>query len=175
MSNILIVYSTRDGQTLKICQTLQTEIETACHQVTLTPLDAGDAIDFSQFDKIVIGASIHYGFHDDRIHALVKRNQTLLNSKPSAFFSVNIVARKPGKNTPETNPYLLKFLKKIAWKPKLLAVFAGKLDYPSYSVFDRWMIRFIMWLTKGPTNPEAVIEFTDWQQVQVFAQQVIKM
>jgi menaquinone-dependent protoporphyrinogen oxidase len=32
-----------------------------------------------------------------------------------------------------------------------------------------------MWLTKGPTNPEAVIEFTDWQQVQAFAQQVIKM
>lgn len=175
MSNILIIYSSKDGQTLKICQTLQTEIEMARHQVTLTALDEADAIDFSRFDKIVIGASIHYGHHDAGIHALIKRNQALLGSKPSAFFSVNIVARKPGKNTPETNPYLLKFLKKIAWKPKQLAVFAGKLDYPSYPAFDRWMIRFIMWLTKGPTNPDAVIEFTDWQQVQAFAQQVIKM
>ncbi len=175
MSKILIVYSSQDGQTLKICQTLQAEIETVLYQVTLTSLDAADAIDFSLFDKIVIGASIHYGHHDAGVHALIKRHQTLLNSKPSAFFSVNIVARKPGKNTPETNPYLLKFLKKIAWKPKLLAVFAGKLDYPSYSAFDRWMIRFIMWLTKGPTHPDAVIEFTDWHQVQAFAQQIIKM
>ena len=53
-----------------------------------------------------------------------------------------------------------------------LAVFAGKLDYPRYRPFDRFMIRLIMWMTKGPTDPNAVIEFTDWQQVEAFGRQV---
>ena len=76
------------------------------------------------------------------------------------------------KNRPDTNPYLRKFLGQIAWKPTYLAVFAGKLDYPRYRPFDRFMIRLIMWMTKGPTDPNAVIEFTDWQQVEAFGRQV---
>jgi menaquinone-dependent protoporphyrinogen oxidase len=91
---------------------------------------------------------------------------------PSAFFSVNIVARKPEKNRPETNPYMKKFLRQIAWRPMLVAVFAGKLDYPRYGFLDRMMIRLIMALTKGPTDPSTVVEFTDWRQVDAFAGQV---
>jgi menaquinone-dependent protoporphyrinogen oxidase len=85
---------------------------------------------------------------------------------------VNIVARKPEKNTPATNPYLIKFLRQISWQPKLLGVFAGKLDYPRYGVFDRFMIRLIMRMTQGPTDPKAVIDFTDWLQVEAFARSV---
>jgi menaquinone-dependent protoporphyrinogen oxidase len=96
----------------------------------------------------------------------------VLAAKPSAFFSVNIVARKPNKNTPETNPYLKKFLKKISWQPPLLGVFAGKLNYPIYGPLDRLMIRFIMLITKGPTDPKTVVEFTDWANVEVFAHAV---
>ena len=98
----------------------------------------------------------------------INRNKLLLDSKPNAFFSVNIVARKPEKNQPDTNPYMRKFLKQIAWRPKQLAVFAGKLEYTKYSFFDRLMIRLIMFITKGPTDPKTVIEFTDWQQVESF-------
>ena len=68
-----------------------------------------------------------------------------------------------------------KFLKRIAWKPKQLAVFAGKIDYPRYAFFDRLMIRFIMWMTKGPTHPSTVVEFTDWQQVEAFGDVVARM
>ncbi|WP_370654382.1 flavodoxin domain-containing protein [Rhodoferax sp.] len=47
-------------------------------------------------------------------------------------------------------------------------MFAGKLDYPRYRFVDRFMIRLIMFMTNGPTDPKAVIEFTDWQQVEAF-------
>ena len=93
-------------------------------------------------------------------------------SKPNAFFSVNVVARKPGKNQPQTNPYLKKFLKQISWQPKELAVFAGKLDYPRYSYWDKQIIRFIMWMTKGPTDPTGTFEFTDWDAVDEFGRQI---
>jgi len=90
------------------------------------------------------------------------------------FFSVNLVARKLDKNRPETNPYLKSFLRQISWKPKELAVFAGKIDYPSYNSFDRTVIRLIMWMTNGPTDPSTVNEFTDWHQVELFGQALSK-
>ena len=74
--------------------------------------------------------------------------------------------------SPETNPYLQKFLKQIKWKPQNLGVFAGKISYPDYGFVDKQMIRFIMWMTKGPTDPTTVTEFTDWSKVEEFGQMV---
>ncbi|MDH5211994.1 MAG: menaquinone-dependent protoporphyrinogen IX dehydrogenase, partial [Betaproteobacteria bacterium] len=52
------------------------------------------------------------------------------------------------------------------------AVFAGMLDYPRYGFWDRQIIRFIMLLTRGPTDPRAVVEFTDWSMVDAFGRSV---
>jgi len=172
---ILIVYSTTDGHTIVICRRLQSVIEQHGHRVTLVCIDDWQQVDLKAYDKIVIGASIRYGKHNPKVFDFIKRNQALLDSKPNAFFSVNVVARKPEKNQPHTNPYLLKFLKRITWKPKQLGVFAGKIDYPRYKFFDRMMIRFIMWITKGPTHPSTVVEFTDWQRVEAFGKVIAGM
>ena len=167
MSRILIIYSTTDGHTEKICQRLCQVVEQQ-HQVTLISIDDEPNLDLESFDKIILGASIRYGKHHKKVYEFIKRNEQLLDSKPNAFFSVNVVARKPEKNQPETNPYLRKFLKQISWQPKELAVFAGKIDYKKYSFLDRQIIRLIMWITKGPTDPETVVEFTNWKQVETF-------
>jgi menaquinone-dependent protoporphyrinogen oxidase len=132
-------------------------------------------VELNKFNKIVIGASIRYGKHSKMIYQFISNHQQILDEKPNAFFSVNVVARKPDKNRPETNPYLKKFLSQISWKPKELAVFAGKIDYQKYTILDRLMIRMIMWITKGPTDPKAKIEFTDWNQVNNFGQLISKM
>ena len=41
--------------------------------------------------------------------------------------------------------------------------------------FDRTMIRLIMWMTKGPTDPTLTVEFTDWDKVDEFARMVADM
>jgi menaquinone-dependent protoporphyrinogen oxidase len=82
------------------------------------------------------------------------------------------VARKPEKRTPETNPYVRKFLDNISWKPSLIGIFAGKIDYPRYAFIDKTMIRFIMWMTGGPTDPTGTFEFTDWNAVDEFGRQI---
>jgi menaquinone-dependent protoporphyrinogen oxidase len=172
MTDTLIAYSTVDGHTLRICERVGDLLRDGGHSVTLWAIDGGGGIDLEAFQRIVIGASIRYGKHRQQVNDFIDRHLAELERVPCAFFSVNVVARKPGKDTPETNPYLQKFLKTISWRPQLLAVFAGKLDYPSYGFWDRLAIRFIMWMTKGPTDPTAVIEFTDWQRVDEFARRV---
>ena len=175
MANILILYSTTDGHTREICLRLQKVIENSGNQVTLIDINNAAAIELDSFDKIVIGASIRYGKHSPAVYEFIKANAPVLDARPNAFFTVNVVARKAGKNTPDTNPYLKKFLRQIAWKPKILAVFAGKIEYKRYGFLDRTMIRFIMWMTKGPTDPDTNIEFTDWDKVEEFGRTVSSM
>ena len=174
MAKLLIIYSTTDGHTRSICERLES-IAAERNEVSLVAMAEQPDTDVSQFDKIVIGASIRYGKHQQEVFDFIARNRQELDARPNAFFTVNVVARKPEKNTPETNPYLQKFLKKIEWRPQNLAVFAGKIDYPRYGFIDRTMIRFIMWMTKGPTDPTLTVEFTDWDKVEAFGHRVAEM
>ena len=70
------------------------------------------------------------------------------------------------------SPYMQKFLELSKWSPKNLSVFAGKIDYPQYKFVDKQMIRFIMWMTKGPTDINGTFEFTDWVKVESFAKEL---
>lgn len=175
MADILIIYSTTDGHTVKICRRLQQVIEDRNNRVTLVSIDTAEPIDLNAYDKVVIGASIRYGKHRPAVYEFIESNMQGLDSKSNAFFSVNVVARKPEKNQPETNPYLRKFLKQISWRPQRLAVFAGKIDYRKYKYWDRQIIRLIMWITRGPTDPGTNIEFTDWEQVENFGRVICDM
>ncbi|MDR0577305.1 MAG: menaquinone-dependent protoporphyrinogen IX dehydrogenase [Candidatus Accumulibacter sp.] len=175
MAAILILYSTVDGHTRAICERIARVIEAAGHGVVLSRVEDAGGVDPAAYDKVVIGASIRYGRHRRSVFDFIEARLDALESRPSAFFTVNVVARKPGKNRPETNPYLRKFLRRTRWKPRLLDVFAGRLDYPSYRPLDRLAIRFILWMTKGPTDPATVVEFTDWARVDAFARQVAEL
>ena len=172
MARILLAYSTVDGHTQKICERLRLCFETHGHAVTLASLSDTPLPDPESFDKIVVGASIRYGKHRQELYDFIRINQRSLDDRPSAFFSVNVVARKSGKSSPDTNPYMRGFGRKTTWRPTLLAVFAGKIDYQRYSFFDRQFIRLIMWLTHGPTNPDDCVEFTDWASVDAFGQRI---
>jgi menaquinone-dependent protoporphyrinogen oxidase len=175
MARILIAYSTVDGHTLTICTRLKQSIERIGHAATLLEIGQSIDVDPESFDQIVIGASIRYGKYRPAVYSFIEANRRALEHKPSAFFSVNVVARKPGKDTPASNPYIKSFRRKTTWAPREVAVFAGKLDYPRYGFLDRQIIRFIMWLTSGPTDPTACIEFTDWEKVEAFAQRISRM
>lgn len=167
-----LFYFTTDGHTLKISQRIQTILQSLGHTVVLVSLRERCDVHLETFDIIVVGASIRYGKHHPSVVDFIYRHRAVLNLKPSAFFTVNLVARKSNKNTPETNPYYNTFLRKTQWTPHKKAVFAGKLSYPSYGLLDRWIIRCIMFLTKGPTDLSTVVEYTDWQSVESFAKEI---
>ena len=169
MSTTLIIYSTTDGHTIKISQAIQNILKEKGNEVSLVPVEDVNADVLKAHDKVIIGASIRYGKHNKQVTNLIAENKALLESKPSAFFTVNLVARKPEKCQPDTNPYIIKFLAELDWQPSLQGVFAGKLNYAKYGFLDRNMIRFIMWMTKGPTDPSSNIEFTNWETVNQFS------
>ncbi len=169
-----IIYSSVDGQTLKICNILKDKLIQGNPNIELFSIEDFKE-DVTNYDKLIIGASIRYGVHNKNIIDFINTHKIHLDSIKTAFFSVNLVARKPEKNKPNTNPYVIKFFKTIDWTPTMVEVFAGKLDYKKYSFFDRSMIQFIMWMTKGPTNINTVIEYTNWGKVKKFGIQLGNM
>ena len=172
MKSTLIIFSSTDGHTLKICERIM-GFEKNKDDSQIASISEAEHINISEFKRIIIGASIRYCKHKPDLYEFIESNLDEISSKENAFFSVNVVARKPEKNTPETNPYVKKFLLKTSWKPRSLEVFAGKIDYPKYNFVDKHMIRFIMWMTKGPTNTNNTYEFTDWDMIDSFAKKVI--
>ena len=168
MTKYLFLYSTTDGHTKKICEYIGNILKQQNHEIKINPISL-EPEKLGEYDAIILGASIRYGKHQKSVFNFINKHKDLLETKNSAFFSVNVVARKNEKNSPYTNPYMKKFLKISKWQPNKLGVFAGKVDYPSYKFFDKYIIRMIMWITKGPTDISQSYEFTDWKVVENFA------
>lgn len=171
----LILFSTRDGQTREIAFYLASELKEQGVYADVVNLNRTEEIQWADYDRVVIGASIRYGHFHPALDRFVKKHLETLKSLPGAFYSVNLVARKPEKRTPQTNSYTRKFLLNSPWQPELSAVFAGALRYPRYSWYDRVMIRLIMKMTGGETDTRKEVVYTDWPQVASFAREIAQL
>ena len=121
MKKVLLLCSSTDGQTRKICDRLRRMMQDAGDEVTLAMIEDARELSPAGFQMAVIGARIRYGRTDARVIEYANRHAAVLNAMPSAYFSVNVVARKPEKSRPETNPYVQAFVRRT---------FAGcKLDF----------------------------------------------
>tara|TARA_B100000676_G_scaffold1240_1_gene1131 strand:+ start:877 stop:1380 length:504 start_codon:yes stop_codon:yes gene_type:complete len=163
----IFIYSSSNGQSLKICEALNKNKESL-----IIDMDMLKTTKLDNFDQIVIGASVKYGDHNKEVYEFVKKNRVLLEKKKTVFFSVNATARKSEKNTPKTNPYIIKFLKKTNWTPDHIGVFAGMIDFPNYNFIEKYIIKLIMWITNGPTDTSKTFEFTNWEDVKKFSEEI---
>lgn len=174
MASTLLLYSSVYGLSKQICERIQANLAQRGLRADVAPL-VGHAVQPAAYDAIVLGVSIKHGKHHPSVLEFVRANKPMLESKPSALFSVNLVARKPGKNTPGTNPYLKRLIAQSPWKPRLLGVFAGELDYSRYGPLDKHMMRLVMWINRGPTDFATRVQFTDWNEVERFAGKVAQL
>lgn len=164
----LVLFSSREGQTREIASYIANLLKEERECDVLNIHHVRD-IDWTQYDRVLIGASVRYGRFNRQVAKFVKKHANALQQRPTGFFSVNLTARKAEKRTPQTNAYTRKFLMQSPWEPDCCAVFAGALRYPRYGFFDRIMIQFIMRMTGGETDATKEVEYTDWQQVARFA------
>ncbi|STJ63003.1 protoporphyrinogen oxidase [Escherichia coli] len=93
----LILFSTRDGQTREIASYLASELKELGIQTDVANVHRIEEPQWENYDRVVIGASIRYGHYHSAFQEFVKKHATRLNSMPSAFYSVNLVARKTGE------------------------------------------------------------------------------
>ena len=141
----------------------------------MSPIEEANDIVLKDFDEVVIGASVRYGYHRKNLYKYILTNKDILNNKKTVFFSLNLTARKPEKNSSSTNPYIIKFLKKVDWNPTIKEVFAGRLDYPNLDFLNKLAILFIMVITNGPKDISKTYELTDWDKVDKLVNSIINI
>jgi menaquinone-dependent protoporphyrinogen oxidase len=158
---VRLFYATRDGQSRRIALRLQERL--AERAIATNPLDLADgapaAMELAGAALVVLVAAVRYGRHLAEADRFLAAYSVLPAPPPLVLVSVNLTARKAGKDTPDGNPYLRKLIARHRLHPVLAAAIGGRLDYARYGFFDRQMIRFIMMLTGGPTDPRACIDY----------------
>jgi menaquinone-dependent protoporphyrinogen oxidase len=190
VTRFLVVYVTHDGQTGRIARRITRQIVRglADHPARRADGPAGGRPGVQSFrlgrdtppapagfDAVIAGGCVRYGRHDRVLVDYLRRHAASLASKTTGIFSVDLVSRDPSKSDAGGNVYLRKLLDRIGFAPDLATAFAGRLDYPRYRWFDRWMIRAIMRALGGPTDPRAVVEYTDFAAVDRFSREMLKL
>jgi len=174
-ADVLLLHPSRFGQSIAIAEALAGRLAEAGLRGELARVQDRLNADLSGHRAVIIVASIRYGHFDPAVQALVARQAAVLRERLGVFVSVNLTARKPDKQSPETNAYTRKFLaasQQLGWQPALCEVVAGALRYPRYNWLDKRLIQLIMRMTGGETDTRREVEYTDWEQVRRLADTV---
>ncbi len=170
---IAIYFASHDGQTRKIIDRLAEHLSARGVGATIADLTAGapPVVDVTA-NVVLLASAIRYGFHLPAARRFLAQLRTEVPEERMAIISVNLTARKSGRQTAEGNVYLRNWLKRTGLRPAFAAAVAGRLDYPAYRWFDRMMIQAIMTISGGPTDPTTVIEYTDWAALEELSDQL---
>jgi len=171
---MLLFYATRDGQARRIATRIaSTLVEKG---IDIAPRNLTESFpapnELLSSPLVALIASVRYGRHLKEAEQLLTLYDGLTTRPALALASVNLTARKPGKDTADGNAYLRKWIARHHLNPALATAIAGRLDYPSYDWLDRQMIRLIMKMTGGPTDPQSRVEYTSWEAVDQFAKAI---
>jgi menaquinone-dependent protoporphyrinogen oxidase len=169
-----IFYATRDGQSRKIAHRIAAGVAQRGSEARPQDLAASQPSQsrLEGAGLVVLVAAIRYGKILPEALEFLSSYEKLQNQPKLVFLVVNLTSRKPGKETPEGSVYLRKAIAKYKLAPAFARAIPGVLDYKRYTWRDRQLIRFIMFLTGGPTDPRTCIEYTPWDVVDDIAARI---
>lgn len=177
MTSALIAFATSEGQTERIASRLAERFAEAEVDVHLRELgDLGDSPELNGFDLVVLGASIHVGSHQQSAVDFATAHAEALTERSSAFFSVSLTASDHTPDAAATvQEYLQQFVESTGWQPAVMAGFAGRLAYTRYGFVKKRVVRTIARKGGKAVDLTQDHEYTDWEQVDRFAQDCLAL
>lgn len=172
-----IFYATRDGQSRKVAERIAQRLSEL--DIDAFPKDLGvqppQPASLESADLVTIVVAVRYGKLLPEARDFLAAYQNLKTKPDLVFLVVNLTSRKPGKETPEGSVYIRKAIKQYELAPVFARAIPGRLEYQRYTWRDRQLIRFIMLLTGGPTDPKTSIEYTPWDVVDDIGRKIAEL
>ncbi|MFW6448980.1 MAG: flavodoxin domain-containing protein [Halobacteriota archaeon] len=172
MASVAIVFGTGEGQTAAVADRIAARLVERGH--TATALDAEEnAIDLDAVDAVVVGSSIHVGQHNAAVVRFLETEADRLAARPTAFFQVSLSsATADPERQAEAAGYVDRLLEETGFEPDRIALFGGALRYSKYGFLKRAMLKRIAAEATGDTDTSRDYEYTDWEAVEAFADDV---
>ena len=160
---ILIVYGSTEGQTRKICHFSLQHLSRAGHTVALCPADAVDGLEPSEFEAVILAASVHAGRYQAPLLEFAKAHHDALNEMKSLFLSVSLAAAGDVKEDWEGLTRIVdSFVSETGWTPDRVEQIAGAFRFSDYDFFKYWAMRWIESQKDPAVDPGQDREYTDW-------------
>ena len=129
----LIAYATTHGCTEKTAQELKTQLG---GEVTLVNLKKNPNLSVNQFDRVIIGGSIHAGQIQKRLKEFCAKNLELLKEKELGLFICCMEqGETAGKQFTESFP---EELQRVA---KSTAIFGGEFDFEKMKFLEKMIVK----------------------------------
>ena len=169
MARTLVIFGTTDGQTAKVAEALASRLRFHLHDADVVNAAYAQP-DPSVYDAVIVAASVHAGGYQREIVHWVSKNSGTLNTMPTAFVSVclGILQHEP-KVDRELQTIVQAFFRSTKWQPLETKMVAGALKYTSYNFLERWLMKRIVRKAGGDTDTSRDYEYTDWTDLQAFA------
>jgi menaquinone-dependent protoporphyrinogen oxidase len=168
----VIIFSSRNGQTRRICERMAAAVRLYGLETHLFELsEVRDDIVLHAADAVVLAGPVYFDRHPKALLRFATTHRTSLAKVRTFFVSVSGAARSPeGKGA--AAEYARKFLGLSGWAPDQVECVAGGEPYTKYGWFTRWfMVRHHRKMGRT-VDPSRDYEFTDWQQVDRIARDI---
>ncbi|WP_423746660.1 flavodoxin domain-containing protein [Haladaptatus sp. SPP-AMP-3] len=170
MTSILIAYGTGEGQTKKVAEYIDSILVEQGFDVTTTHVSEASDIAVSEFDGVLIGASVNNRTHQPEVLAFVERYNQALADRPSGFFQLSLASAASLEWAREgAADYVEKLEGTTGWHPDRVGLFAGALKYTQYDFKMRWLFKLAALAFGLGTDTSRDYEYTDWDDVERFA------
>ena len=172
MASFLVYYGTEEGQTGRIADRIVDTLDERGHDATA--IDAEEApsdLNVADYDAVLVGASIHGGKHQPAVREFVTSYRDALTEKPTAFFQVSMSSANEEKRERAAG-YVEAFLDATGWHPDRIAQFGGALRFSEFGFLKRFMVKQVVKRENPDLDTSRDVEFTDWQAVEDFANDV---
>ena len=166
---VLVLYSTVEGHTRKIAETVARQLESDGYEVALTAAADPGFCDPGAYDGVILLAPIHMGnYPSDFIH-FIRNWKGALNGVSNALITVSLAIHSENEDERmEAMHFPDKLTEQTGWKPLELHHAAGALKYLEYDFFKRWIMRRIAAAEGGPVDTSKDYELTDWAALSAF-------
>lgn len=170
---VLILFASTHGQTEKIASKLAVSMGLNDLDVVTKDVHENAEVSPEDFDAIVLAASIHAGHHQREMVNWVHRNVDALAARPNAFVSVSLSSAEEDEEARAQGvKYIEDFSRDTRWYPDHTEPVAGALLYREYNPFTRTLMKLIMRKGGHPTDGSHDYEYTDWDALARFGQEL---
>ena len=175
MARLLIIYSSRYGQTCKIAHRLEHDANMIGIFADVIEIGQALPLPLEDYVGVIMGTPIYLGKSASTLINWVKKNKNQLQRIPTGLYSVSLNAADTRAEARIADKRLIQdFINKTSWTPTVSKSFAGALRYSAYNPIIRFIMKRISKSAGGPTDTTQDYELTNWDDVDSFLKTFLK-